>query len=148
MGLLSATRSGLLLCILSPRVPGRLIPQFLQVSANDEPPGAAVPVYAPIPGPAIEDGKDEHVNAEDVSICDVKDEEGLTPGAWYGRGVAAVDSNPPSEVSSVPPAPARCRNILSGWDVEASQCVTNSVVGSHRAHLGNITCVHSMDVGP
>ena len=112
MGLLSATRSGLLFCILSPRVPGRLIPQFLQVSVNDEP---AVPAYAPIPGPAIEDGKGEHVNAGGplgdaggVSIGDAKDGEGFveTPEAGYGRGVAVVDANPPPEISSVPPAPA------------------------------------------
>lgn len=96
------------------------MPQFLQVSVNDETPGTVVPAYAPIPGPAIEDGKDVHVNpggllgdAGGVSVGDVKDEEGFveTPGAGYGRGVAVVDATSPTEIPSAPP---RCRNIFSG----------------------------------
>lgn len=123
LGLLSATRSGLLFCIRSPSVPGRLIPQFLQVSVNDGPPDTAVPAYAPIPGPTIEDGKDGHVNAGGLlgnagggSTGGVKDEEGFVeiPAAGCGRGVAVVDANPPLETPSAPPAPARCRNIFSG----------------------------------
>lgn len=69
--------------------------QFLQVSVNDDPTEPAVLAYVPIPGPAAEEGKEEHVktgllgDAGGVSIGDDREDEEVeeTPLGVYGRGV-------------------------------------------------------------
>lgn len=94
--------------------------QFLQVSVNEDPPELVLGAYAPIPGPATEEGKEEQVStgllgdAGGVSIGDDKDDEEFEeiPRAVYGRGVGVCDANNP--LPSVPSSPVRCRNTVSG----------------------------------
>lgn len=92
--------------------------QFLQVSVNDDPPETTLGAYAPIPGPATEEGKEEQLStgllgdAGGVSIGEDRDDEEFEeiPRAVYGRGVEVCDTINPLPLSSVPSSPARCRN--------------------------------------